>query len=387
MKIHEITYYDHELEWRFEPIQFSDFNLLVGVSGVGKTQILKSIMNLRKIARGGSLNGVEWNVTFTSNNHNYQWSGAFETIETNQIDKIRFIEDKEDEESQNIKCKINREYLSVDGKFIIERNDNEIKFNGNKLPKLSPFESAVAILSEEEDIAPVRLGFNKVIYSDQSRGNAISFDDVFYSIFNNKNSNNKYSLLDKIKESNLPPQTKLALVYNQNRQIFQEIKEHFINIFEQVEDIKIEPDDDDELPKIMAEYPIIKIKEKSVDNWITQERISSGMLRTLMHISELYLSAEGTVILIDEFENSLGVNCIDILSDLLVDNRKLQFIITSHHPYIINKIGMEHWKIVTRRGDVVTARDAKDFNLGKSRHQAFMQLINLDAYKEGIAVG
>ncbi len=387
MKIHEITYYDHELEWRFEPIQFSDFNLLVGVSGVGKTQILKSIMNLRKIARGGSLNGVEWNVTFTSNNHNYQWSGAFETIETNQIDKIRFIEDKEDEESQNIKCKINREYLSVDGKFIIERNDNEIKFNGNKLPKLSPFESAVEILSEEEDIAPVRLGFNKVIYSDQSRGNAISFDDVFYSIFNNKNSNNKYSSLDKIKESNLPPQTKLALVYNHNRQIFQEIKEHFINIFEQVEDIKIEPDDDDELPKIMAEYPIIKIKEKSVDNWITQERISSGMLRTLMHISELYLSAEGTVILIDEFENSLGVNCIDILSDLLVDNRKLQFIITSHHPYIINKIGMEHWKIVTRRGGVVTARDAKDFNLGKSRHQAFMQLINLDAYKEGIAVG
>ena len=111
------------------------------------------------------------------------------------------------------------------------------------------------------------------------------------------------------------------------------------------------------------------------------------MLKTLMHISELYLSAEGTVILIDEFENSLGVNCIDILSDLLFDNRKLQFIITSHHPYIINKIGMEYWKIVTRKGGVVTARDAKDYNLGKSRHQAFMQLINLEAYKEGIAAG
>ncbi|MDF5726138.1 MAG: ATP-binding protein, partial [Rhizonema sp. PD37] len=62
-------------------------------------------------------------------------------------------------------------------------------------------------------------------------------------------------------------------------------------------------------------------------------------------------------------------------------------IITSHHPYIINNIKMEHWKIVTRKGGIVTAQDAKDFNLGKSRHQAFMQLINLSDYKEGIKVG
>jgi len=47
---------------------------------------------------------------------------------------------------------------------------------------------------------------------------------------------------------------------------------------------------------------------------------------------------------------------------------------------------MEHWKIVTRRGGVVTVKDAKDFNLGNSRHESFMQLINLDAYQEGIAV-
>ncbi len=109
------------------------------------------------------------------------------------------------------------------------------------------------------------------------------------------------------------------------------------------------------------------------------------MYKTLMQISECYFAAEGTVILIDEFENSLGVNCINVLSDLLSESRNLQFIITSHHPYIINKVGMEHWKIVTRKGGVVTAKDAKDFGLGKSRHEAFMQLINLDEYNEGIS--
>jgi AAA15 family ATPase/GTPase len=110
------------------------------------------------------------------------------------------------------------------------------------------------------------------------------------------------------------------------------------------------------------------------------------MLKTLIHISELYLSPEGTVILIDEFENSLGINCIDVVTDLIRENRNIQFILTSHHPYIINNIGMEHWKIVTRKGGVVTVKDAKDLNLGKSRHQAFTQLINLEEYNEGINV-
>jgi predicted ATPase len=382
MKINKITYYDHELEWQFEPIYFSDLNLLVGISGVGKTQILTSIINLQKIARGGSLNGVEWHIDFSSNNYEYKWNGEFETKELDA-----FILD--DKESEKDKYRINREHLSVDGKVIIERNNHEIIFNGNKLPKLSPFESAIKILSEEENITPVKDGFNKVIYSEQSRGeNSFFVDEMIYSsIVNNKLAAKKYSSLEEIQESNLPIQIKLALVYNYHPETFKEIKQRFIDIFDQIEDIKMEPDKDEDLPKIIADYPFINIKEKGVNNWITQQRISSGMFRTLMHISELYLSTEGTVILIDEFETSLGVNCIDILSDLLLENRKLQFIITSHHPYIINKIGMEHWKIVTRRGGIVTARDAKDYNLGKSRHQAFMQLINLEAYKEGIAAG
>lgn len=110
------------------------------------------------------------------------------------------------------------------------------------------------------------------------------------------------------------------------------------------------------------------------------------MLRTLIHIAELYLCADDTVILIDEFENSLGINCINqITHSILASERNLQFIITSHHPYIINDIGPSHWKIVTRKGGVVTAIDADEkIGVGKSRHQAFTQLANSSAYSEGI---
>ncbi|MEH1789621.1 MAG: hypothetical protein V7L23_29725 [Nostoc sp.] len=191
MKINKITYYDHKLEWQFEPIHFSELNLLVGISGVGKTQILKSIMSLRKIARGGSLNGVEWDIDFSLNNYEYKWNGKFEKKEVNE-----FIIDTE--QSEKDKFRIHREHLSVNGKTLIERSNNEIMFNGTKLPKLSPFQSAVQILSEEEDIAPVKDGFNKVIYSEQLRiENHVYIDDIIYSsLMSNNLSAKKYSSLE-----------------------------------------------------------------------------------------------------------------------------------------------------------------------------------------------
>ncbi|WP_414529239.1 AAA family ATPase [Nodularia chucula] len=375
MKINQISYYNREIEWRFEPISFSDLTLLVGISGVGKTQILKSIIDMQSIAQGKSLNGVRWDIDFTSkNDFHYSWSGEFETKKVSKL----IIDEEEDQRNQ---FRIISEKLILNKKIIIERNNKEIKFKGKVLPKLSPFKSVIEILSEEEDISPVKNGFNKIIYSDQSS----SVDAVHFIKYNPLVKKYSSLSLSSIEESNLPTQVKLGLVYSYFPDSFNQIKKHFIDIFSQVQDIKLEPDEDEDLPVVLSEYPFVKIKEKGVEHWINQNQISSGMFRTLMHISEMYLSSEGTVILIDEFENSLGVNCIDILTELLLENRKLQFIITSHHPYIINKIGMEYWKIVTRRGGVVTAKDAQDFNLGKSRHQAFMQLINLDAYNEGIA--
>lgn len=341
MKILQLTYYDKKINWRLSPIHFSNLNLLVGISGVGKTQILKSIINLRSIARGYSLNGAVWDVEFSINNNIYKWKGEFEHINQNLLPTS----------SLNNQFKIINEYLYLNNKLIIERDITQIKFKDDKLSKLSSFTSAVNILNEEEDIYPVAEAFNNIY-------------------------NQNY----------LPIQIKLSLAYKHQYNIFKEIKHQFINIFEHVEDIRIQPDDHKINPEVISVYPVVEIKEKGINSWIKQNEISSGMLKTLMHISELYLSADGTVILIDEFENSLDVNCINILTDLLIENRRIQFIITSHHPYIINKLAMEHGKIITRQGNIVTAKDIKEYNLSKSRHQAFMQLINLNDYREGILV-
>ena len=182
-----------------------------------------------------------------------------------------------------------------------------------------------------------------------------------------------------------PPYLKLAIAYKNKMEIFNTVKENFINVFTQVEDIKLEPLEEGDVPFFLRNSPRLQIKEKNVSKWILQNKISSGMFKTLMQISQLFLCAENTVILIDEFENSLGINCIDTLTEtLLYDNRDLQFILTSHHPYIINAIGMKYWKVVSRNGGVISTKNAEEYKLGKSRHEAFKQLIQLNDYRKGI---
>ena len=376
MKIKKVAFWDNLREWRFEQICFSNLALLVGVSGVGKTKILEGILSLQKIANGVSLNGLAWDITFSTVNDDlddveYRWQGEFETKKN-----LPRILNEEDETNQ---FRIVREHLLMEEEIIIERTPNEIIFQGQKTPKLSPFQSVVKILNQEDDISPAYYAFLYKIISNNS--SSMDYYDLNYTAISNIQQSD--ILLTALKETDVPLQIKLAFICSHYSDLFNKIKRIFIQAFPQVEDIKIEAVQDEK--SSFVTFPI-QIKEKGVKDWVFQNNISSGMLKTLIHISELYLSPEGAVILIDEFENSLGINCIDVVTDLIVENRNIQFILTSHHPYIINNIGMEHWKIVTRKGGVVSVIDAKELNLGKSRHQAFMQLINLEEYSEGIKV-
>lgn len=109
------------------------------------------------------------------------------------------------------------------------------------------------------------------------------------------------------------------------------------------------------------------------------------MLKTFVLLCQVELSVDGTVFLIDEFENSLGINCLDVVTDQLFGSRELQFIITSHHPYVINNIPMEYWKVVTRKGGVIQTHSAEELKLGHSKHKAFTELINSKEFRKGVA--
>ena len=372
MKIISLQLKNHFLGWDFDEIKFSsNLTLLVGISGAGKTQILRGIIDLKRIANGKAINGLEWKIIFsTVNGTEFIWEGGFDTVETNELN---FDYPEQEKPDENEKPSFIYEKLISKDQVLFERNKEEIKFKNSQIPKLSSHQSMIFLLKEESVIKEAFDALKKIEYRDHTI-NGVRLKSLRQSLHSLKN---KYQTLESIVNSDEDIRTKLYLTYENKLDVFETIKSRFSEVFQRIEDVKVEPFKTDVLPKGIAEIfvPAISIKEKSVPKWIREDRMSSGMLRTIIHLGEIFLSNEGSVILIDEFENSLGINCIDILTDDLIhENKTLQFIATSHHPYIINNIPYEYWKIVTRQGGQIRTCNASDYHLGKSKQDAFIQL-------------
>jgi predicted ATPase len=384
MKITSFEFKDHAVEWTLERIEFNSLTLLVGASGVGKTRILKAILCLKKIARGASLNGAEWRVEFLANGLPYVWSGLFE----NKGFFSESIFENSDKADDKDKPNIANEKLYINNELIVDRSIESIIFNGTRTVKLSQKESVISLLKEEDQIKVVHTELLKILFDDSSGENNNFFryfvlDDESVSKFH------EYKDLDSIRNSDEDLRTKLYLTYKNLPNIFEKIKNSFIDVFPYIEGLKIEPIEktDEKIPRFFKDLPFVQIKERGIRNWIDERKLSSGMYRTLFHIAELYLCADGTIVLIDEFENSLGINCIDDITDSIVTyTGDLQFIITSHHPYIINNISLDNWKVIFRKAGVVKNYNATQLKIGKSKHEAFTQLINLDMYSEGVEI-
>jgi ABC-type Na+ transport system ATPase subunit NatA len=385
MRIEKLSYHNHVTGWQLAPVEFGSVNLLVGVSGVGKTRILEVILSLKEIIFGIDwekqfLNGVEWDITFyTDPDQKYRWSGK-----SNVVNNYDYTIDEFGERTYSnsgVLPQLEVEEIYLNGTCIAHRKDGIIEFDSKVMPKLSPSESLIKIFQAEENILPIMNGFRLVVVSQTQNPERWTNSSIHYKIDN-------LSLSD-IRKTNNTLVDQLGLLQINDREIFDRIKSNFIEIFPQVENFRILTKQTrfEWSGKVSPAFSL-ELKEIGVDRWIIQSNLSMGMLKTLAHITEIYLLAESSILLIDEFENSLGVNCIDVVTELLNDRKDIQFIFTSHHPYIINKIPMQYWKIITRKGSLVTATDATDYEeLSGSRHKVFTQLLNLPAYTEGIQVG
>jgi len=394
MRIKKLTYHDKYLDWRLEPLEFSNLNLLVGASGVGKTRILKALTDLKNIASGMSLNGVAWNVEFSIIDADYQWSGEFETLGVTQDRTNFYIDNKSMQKSRIIKEKIIIKQKSGSQLVseIVERKQGDIFFQKNKIPaKLSAFESVLKLFSEDDHIVTLHKGFSEIITEgDISQTDRFGLQNDSYSLMIPLLAK-QYKTIESIKDNTFSTFTKLALAYKSIPETFVEIKENFIDVFPEIEDMKINFKTDSNIrikvepfEEVEATEMVLYFKIRNVDSWISHHYLSAGMIKSLTFIADMYLCPEGTVILIDEFENSLGINCINILDELVLMKRNIQYIITSHHPYIINNVPMSYWKIITRKGSVVKALEANELNLGKSKHEVFMQLLQLDEFTQGV---
>lgn len=367
MRVKCLSFHDKKTGWSVRDIDFMRLTLLVGASGVGKTKILRSLLTLVNISKGRSENGAEWSLSFEIGADSYIWHGAFSVQDDESLDFLR---------PNELSIPIEYERLTKNGEVIIDRTSDYLQFNGQQTVKLEADKSAISLLKEEDVISPVFQAINKIYMPRTENAGGIRITPIL--------SDNDAPIHDlkSIKRLHfLDPIDKLFLLYKNKLSEFDIIKQKFIEIFPLVTDVDFTIGNSFN----KMSYPILRIHEVNVEKWIVQTDMSSGMYRTLSQLVTMVLAEDGDVILIDEFENSLGVNCIEEVAELvLYPEVDIQFILTSHHPYIINNIDFNKWKIVVRDGSMVSVHSAKDLQIGShSKHDAFMQLIQTSAYKTG----
>ena len=166
---------------------------------------------------------------------------------------------------------------------------------------------------------------------------------------------------------------RLAYIYQFQKERFDILKALYQLIFEEVEDLTFET--------IENQY-VLRLKDKSGAT-LTHHNLSDGMLKTLIYLSEVTLAKPGTVLLIDEFENGLGLNCLGLILEEMIQKQGIQMILTSHHPYIINNITPSCWVIVHRIDSIVSNKTAIELGIGQTKYDAFFELMNRLEY-EGV---
>lgn len=363
VKIQWIEFENLKTELKIEKIEFNkDITLLVGLSGAGKTKILNAVSYSLKLAvnKNVILRPYHVGLGLLVDGDEYEWF-----YEISKINEEELIINEEG------KYEFSFEKLECNGKIIFERKNEKVSVIGyDKVPQPKKDESLLLQYSEDKNFETLISGIRK-LYSVEIelavRGGIRS--ESFCRL--------KSKAVDTIKSetnvefklfSHLPVALKLYIAKRYYRNLYIKIFDAVKELFMEIEDIDVEEDS-------IREVYLVSIQVYGKK--LLQHDISNGMLKTIYYIVELFTMSENSLVLIDEFENGLGVNCIDLLSELMLSERNdLQFIITSHHPKIINAVDKDKWRIIDRDGSVVKNVGSMTYGIGNSQHDAYFNLIN-----------
>lgn len=348
---------------------FDDITLLVGLSGAGKTQILDIIDFSLSLAldKAKVRHAFAVNICIDINEHIYEWSYTLQK----QVNKTDFSFEGTDEyffENESLFC---------DRKEIFIRTDDNLRIQDfTNIPTPRKDKSLIYQYSDDLHFKELVDGLKQLYNIDMdldvrrylSKDSVNNFKPQIEKVFQKQPNTNIKTF------SHLPTPLKLYISKYHSTNVYDRIFEVVNDIFPEIEDIDIVADETRDIYCVQ-----IQVYGKKIN----QGDISNGMLKSIYFIIELYTASENSLIMIDEFENGLGMNCITPLSDLLMEERAdLQFIITSHHPKIIGNIDYNAWRIIERDKNVIHNYDCNSpgYNFN-NRHDAYYNLVNKWAYE------
>ncbi|HAT1883613.1 TPA: AAA family ATPase [Legionella pneumophila] len=354
----------------FEEVRLQEVNLFVGVSGSGKSRFLSSFFNVARFAIGNELNRPiflgQWELEAEINGSIYKWVCKRES-DLNNRGVVLY---------EQIKVKDN---TSNEFTPLVSRTTDRFQYNNSNLPKLDFSKSCIELLKDEDLINPIYQGFRNVIRRKFSHGgvdNTLTYlgvDKSFEKNFENSASrdNALYSLF------NLPLNLRLYLIKKYLINEYNEIIIFFKQLFPNIDKCSIVNQSKEK--SIGGYTPVFMVTEKGVENKIQLNDLSSGMIKVLLILTDIITMPKGFIYELDEYENSLGINVINFLPSLLLEHQSSkQFLITTHHPYLINKMPISNWYVFSRKGNQVKIKYGEELikKYGKSSQDSFIKLIN-----------
>ncbi|HDR9485048.1 TPA: ATP-binding protein [Burkholderia aenigmatica] len=371
MKIKKFSFSDpYESGWNLSPVEFNDrMNLLVGATGSGKTRLLNMLMNIGSAVVQGnrSLTG-KWAMEFETEGHLFLWK--YDGHAKKNGEPIHMFESlSEIDKNDGVST-------------IFERNSDGFFFEGARLPKLGAKNLGINLLKEEDAIKPAYSGFRLLMrrsFSGRELDDASAISAYPYALANKLSEQRRKSLGD-VHFSALSLNGKLYILKKFFPRIFESIVARYRSVFPDVININIGAAG--RHLGVAIDAPLVLIQERNVQSPTQIGDISSGMLKVLLMLADIATLPRGSVYLVDEYENSLGVNAIDFFPEVIIDSDHIQFMLTSHHPFLINRIPVDDWLVFSRKGsDIrVTFGDVLSERYGSSKQQRFVQLLNDPLY-------
>lgn len=364
-----------ESSWKFSPIRLKKVNLLVGPTGSGKSRLLNSLFNVAQFIHSGNpfRSGV-WEISFRANNVTYRWN--YEGV---QEGEDAFI-------SQESLCSFADDGTEVP---IYDRSPTSFTFKGQSLPKLSKTSPAIFLLREEDQIAPVYENFALILrrsFWGPDLQESCKMSNLPNELLTHSKDKGKRGKEVKQFLLNLPLGARLFVLRENERGRFNDLVEQYRAVFPSIESVDFTDGTSMLGAPAQGKAPVLTVKERGVAHPVLLHDLSSGMQKVLLILTDVMTMAKGTVYLIDEYENSLGINAVNFLPAFLSEfGEDSQFLITSHHPYLINSTPMANWSVFKRHGSDVRIEPGEELALkyGSSKQDAFIQLLNDPEFSGG----
>lgn len=369
MKIKSFKFSDpHSSKLELDYVEFnSRLNLFVGPSGSGKTRLFNMLFNIASMAIGkAKLSPGSWEIGFEHDGDEFLW--MFEAAPRDDAKVIVKIE------------KLWRGFSQDNESLIFEREAVNVRLLGAISPKVSPESSCINIYSEEDAVKKAFQGFTQImrrVFSGDELQNASRFQQYPRHLIM-KFEANRHNKVDDLFGLNDSLHVTLYLLQKFFPKAYVTVLEQFKIVFPFVEDFVV-TSLAKHSPSFGMDGPVVLLKEKGVRDGTSLYDISSGMVKVLLIITDVLCSPKNSLYMIDEYENSLGINAINFLPPFLAEfggNR--QFMLTTHHPVLINEIPIQDWFVFQRIGSSIKITKGSELvdKYGKSKQENFTQLLN-----------